>query len=126
MKKLLLVLSVIAMLSLLASPALAAGDMTCDHSGATMDPMHAIASLHHCVMHAYDMGHITNAGVANSLMAKLDAAQAAFDRGQTDVAINLLNAFINEVNAQSGKFIAADHAPHLAQHAQHVIDALRG
>ena len=43
-------------------------------------------------------------------MAKLDAAQAAFDRGQTHVAVNLLNAFINEVNAQSGKHIAADHA----------------
>ena len=126
MKKLLLVLSVIAMLSLLAAPALAAGDMTCDHSGTTMDPMHAIASLHHCVMHAVDMEHITNAGVATSLMAKLDAAQAAFDRGQTDVAINLLNAFIHEVSAQSGKFIVADHGLHLAQHAQHVIDALRG
>jgi len=126
MKKLLLVLSVIAMISLLASPALAAGDMTCDHSGMTMEPMHAIASLHHCVMHAYDMGHITNAGVANSLMAKLEAAQAAFDRGQTDVAINLLNAFINEVGAQSGKSIVSDHAGHLVMHAQMVIMALNG
>ena len=123
MKKLLFVLSIVAMLSLLAAPALAAGDMTCDHGGATMDP---IESLHHCVMHAYDMGHITNAGVANSLMAKLDAAQAAFDRGQTDVAINLLNAFINEVDAQSGKSIAADHAAHLAMHAQMVIMAVGG
>jgi hypothetical protein len=116
-KKLLLVLSVIAMLSLLAATALAAGDMTCEHSGATMDP---IESLHHCVQHAHDMGHITNAGVANSLMAKLDAAQAAFDRGQTDVAINLLNAFINEAKAQSGKFIGVDHAGHLVMHAQMV------
>ena len=126
MKKLLLVLGVIAMLSLLAAPALAAGDMTCDHSGATMNPMHAIASLHHCVMHAVDMGHITNAGVATSLMAKLDAAQAAFDKGQTDVAINLVNAFVNEVKAQSGKFIVADHADHLVMHAQMVIKTLGG
>jgi competence protein ComGC len=126
MKKLLVVLSVIAMLSLLTSPALASEDMTCEHSGTTMDPLHAIASLHHCVMHAYDMGHITNAGVANSLMAKLDAAQAAFDRGQTDVAVNLLNAFINEVGAQSGKFIVADHAGHLVMHARMVILALGG
>ena len=126
MKKLLLVLSVIAMLSLLAAPALAAGEMTCEHSGATMDPLHAIASLHHCVMHAYDTGHVTNAGVAHSLMAKLDAAQAAFDRGHTDVAINLLNAFVNEVKAQSGKFIVADHAGHLVMHAQMVIMVLGG
>ena len=46
MKKLLFVLSIVAMLSLLAAPALAAGDMTCDHGGTTMDP---IESLHHCV-----------------------------------------------------------------------------
>ena len=94
--------------------------MTCNHDGAT------IASLHHCVMHAVDMGHITNAGVATSLMAKLDAAQAAVDRGQTDVAINLLNAFVNEVKAQSGKFIVADHAGHLVMHAQMVIMVLGG
>jgi competence protein ComGC len=120
MKKLLFVLSIVAMLSLLAAPALAADDMTCEHTGTTIE------SVHHCVMHAYDMDHITNKGVADSLMAKLDAAQAAFGRGQTDVAINLLNAFINEVNAQSGKFIVAEHAPHLAQHAYMVIEALGG
>ena len=54
MKKLLFVLSIVAMLSLLAAPALAAGDMTCDHSDATI-----AASLHHCVMHAYDMANPT-------------------------------------------------------------------
>ena len=77
-------------------------------------------------MHAFD---ITNVSVANSLMAKLDAAQAAFDRGQTDVAINLLNAFINEVNAQSGKSLyqLADHAPHLGDStcAGHLLKRLR-
>jgi hypothetical protein len=120
MKKLLFVLSIVGVLLLLAAPAFAADMMTCDHMDATID------SLHHCVMHAYEMGHITNKGVADSLMAKLDAAQAAFDRGQTEVAINLLNAFVNEVNAQSGKFIVAEHAGHLLRHAQMVIDALGG
>jgi hypothetical protein len=114
MKKLLFVLSIVGVLLLLAAPAFAA-DMTCDHGDAT------IAALHDCVMH-----HVTSPGVAISLMAKLDAAQAALTRGQTDVGINLLNAFINEVNAQSGIFIAADHAPHLAQHARMVIVALGG
>ena len=118
MKKLLFIFSIVAMLALLAAPALAADDMTCEHTGATIE------SLHHCIMHATEMGHIANAGVATSLMAKLDAAQAALDRGQTDVAIRLLNAFINEVNAQSGKFVDAEHAGHLIEHAQRVIDAL--
>ena len=120
MKKLLLVLSIVAVLSLLAAPALAAGDMTCDHDSTTIE------SLHHCVMHAYSDMHITNKGVANSLMAKLDAAQAAFDRGQTGVAINLLHAFVDEVSAQSGKHIVAEHATHLMEHAQRVIVALSG
>ena len=112
MKKLLFVLSIVGVLLLLAAPAFAA-DMTCDHSDAT------IVALHDCVMH-----HVTNPGVAISLMAKLDAAQVALTRGQTDVAINLLNAFINEVNAQSGKHIATDHAGMLVEHANKVIAAL--
>jgi hypothetical protein len=120
MKKLLLVFSVVAILSLLAAPAFAAGDMTCDHDGETIE------SLHHCVMHASDMAHIDNKGVAKSLTAKLDGAQAALDRGQTRVAVNKLNAFINEVNAQSGKHIAADHAGMLVEHANKVIAALGG
>jgi hypothetical protein len=115
MKKLLFLLSIVGVLVLLAAPAFAADDMTCGQMDAT------IASLHQCVQHAQEMGHITNAGVATSLLAKLDAAQAALDRGQTDVAISLLNAFISDVSAQSDKLIAADHAAHMVMHAQMVI-----
>ncbi len=111
---------IFAVLLLTTAPVLAADAMTCDHTGAT------IASLHHCVMHASEMGHITNKGVANSLRAKLDAAQAALDRGQPGVAVNLLHAFTKEVNAQTGKHIAAEHAGHLVEHAQKVITALGG
>ena len=39
---------------------------------------------------------------------------------------NLLHAFINEVNAQAGKHIVADHAIHLVDHAGNVITALGG
>ena len=42
------------------------------------------------------------------------------------MAVNLLRAFTNEVNAQAGKHIAADHAGHLVEHAQKVIAALGG
>lgn len=118
MKRLLPILALIAALLLLAAPAFAADSMTCDHNGAT------IQSLHDCVMHAFDMGHVDNKGVANSLMAKLDAAQAAMDRGNTDATINKLNAFIKEVNAQTGMHIAANHAGMLVEHAQNVITAL--
>ncbi|HEX9132803.1 MAG TPA: winged helix-turn-helix domain-containing protein [Ktedonobacteraceae bacterium] len=39
-----------------------------------------IASLATCVEHAASQGIITSQGVANSLLAELDAAQAALDR----------------------------------------------
>jgi len=102
-----------------AAPALAMdGDHTCNHDAMTIE------SLHHCVHHAVEMGHITHANWADSLHAKLDAAQGALDRGQTDVAVKILNAFIKEVGAQSGKFIVDPHGEHLIMHAQMVIDAL--
>jgi hypothetical protein len=84
-----------------------------------------IAALTTCVEHAASQGLITSQGVTNSLLAKLDAAQAALDRGQTSVAINDLQAFIYEVQAQSGKHIDSMHAQHMVMHAQLVIQALK-
>ncbi|MCL4859755.1 MAG: hypothetical protein KJZ93_10140 [Caldilineaceae bacterium] len=94
-----------------------------DAHGCMHEP--TIQALRDCVSHAVHAGHITNQGVANSLLAKLDAAQAALDRGQSDVAINNLKAFVRAVEAQAGKHVVAEHAAHMATHAQHVIDALR-
>lgn len=120
MKRLLPILTIVAVLLLLAVPAFAAEEHTCDHSGTTIE------SLQHCVQHAYEMGHITNKGVAQTLLAKTSAAQAALDRGQPQVAISLLNAFISEANALAGKSIATEHAVHLVEHARNVIKALGG
>ena len=85
-----------------------------------------IASLRTCVQHAADAGHIDNRGIARSLIAKLDAAQAAFDRNQTAVAVKELEAFVRELDAQTGKHIIDEHATHLRMHAQDVIVALGG
>jgi len=85
-----------------------------------------VQSLRTCVQHAADQGHIDNHGIARSLIAKLDAAQAALDRGQTAVAVNTLEAFVRELDAQTGKHIVAEHAAHLRMHAQDVIGALSG
>ncbi|HMN31095.1 MAG TPA: hypothetical protein PKE45_23275 [Caldilineaceae bacterium] len=105
--------------SLLAvTPVLASDGMTCPDHAAT------VASLRACVLHAAEMGHIDNRGVTNSLLAKLDAAQRALDRGQAAVAIATLQAFINEVEAQAGKHIDAEHAAHMVMHANEVITAL--
>jgi FIMAH domain-containing protein len=83
-----------------------------------------IQSLRTCVLHAVAEGHIDNRGITSSLLAKLDAAQAALDRDHTEVAVNLLDAFVREVRAQSGKHIAQEHAEHLLMHAQLVIQLL--
>jgi hypothetical protein len=85
-----------------------------------------IASIRTCVHHAADHGHIDNRGIARSLIAKLDAAQAALDRRQTAVAVNKLEAFVRELDAQAGKHIVAEHAAHLRMHVQEVIAALGG
>ena len=116
------ILSVVVLLALLtaalAVPVFASEEHMCTHD------MNTIESLHHCVNHALEMGHITNAGVANALLAKLDGAQAALDRGQPAVAVNKLNSFINQLQAQSGNHIDPVHAEHLIMHAQMVIAAL--
>ncbi|MCB0185314.1 MAG: hypothetical protein KDE31_13665 [Caldilineaceae bacterium] len=88
--------------------------------------MTSIASLHHCVMHAQDEGYIDNAGIATSLLKKLDAAQEAEDRGQATVAVNNVEAFIHAVEAQLGKHIDAMHGGHMVEHAKAVIEALGG
>lgn len=80
-----------------------------------------VLSLYHCVQHAFEMGHISNAGVANSLLRKVDAALAAEERGQTSVAVRILEAFINEVEAQAGKNIDPEHADHMIKHATNII-----
>src|SRR4051812_9377607 len=113
MKLRLVVLIAAALLLVSARPALADEMSTCDTP--------TIAALQMCVHHAAEMGHIDNNGVVRSLHAKLDAAQAALDRGQTGVAVNTLEAFINEVQAQAGQHIDAEHAEHMAMHAQTVI-----
>ena len=96
------------------------------HAQSTEGCVHTptIASLEACVEQMAEQGFINNQGVTSSLLAKLDAAQEALDRGQTPVAIQKLNAFIHEVQAQAGKHIDPMHAQHIVMHAQMVIQSL--
>lgn len=59
--------------------------------------------------------------LANSLLAKLDAAAAALARGQCGTADNIYQAFIHEVQAQTGKGISATAASILIADAQFLI-----
>ena len=58
----------------------------------------------------YEAGDISNKGVFNSLLAKLEAAQAALGKGNATAAANKLEAFINELMAQGGKHITVEAA----------------
>jgi hypothetical protein len=122
MKKIALMLMMIVLNLVSAGSVLGhEGEMTCPgHDDST------IASLQLCVSHMVAEGHITSQGVANSLLARLDAAQMAVDGGRAAAAVNILNSFINEVQAQAGIHIDSEHALHMIEHAQRVIAVLEG
>ncbi len=61
-------------------------------------------------------------GIENSLVSKLESAIKSLDRGKVKPAVNQLNAFINEINAQRGKKITDPQADDLIATAQGIID----
>lgn len=63
-------------------------------------------------------------GTQNSLDSKLAAALSSFSDNHNNTAINQLNAFINEVNAQAGKKISHADADQLIADAQNIINAI--
>jgi hypothetical protein len=79
-------------------------------------------------------GCIDNAGVANSLKAKLSSAQSYIDSGDSVTATNILSALLNELEAQDGDHLAAsctigggmnfDTSTVLATDTQSLIDSL--
>jgi len=78
-------------------------------------------TLKAAVQSALASGAITKSGVAKNLLAELNDAQAARDRGQCKTAGNIYQQFINDVNAQAGKSIANATANQLIGMAQFLI-----
>jgi 2',3'-cyclic-nucleotide 2'-phosphodiesterase (5'-nucleotidase family) len=70
----------------------------------------------------FEAGDISNAGVFNSLLVKLQAAQSALARGQAGAAANEINAFINAVQAQSDKKVDIDAAMALISDAEWILE----
>jgi hypothetical protein len=66
-------------------------------------------------------GAIKNAGEANSLLFKLNAAAAARSRGQCSTANSNYQAFISELLAQSGKGVSAAAAAIMIADAQYLM-----
>jgi len=65
-------------------------------------------------------------GTENSLIAKLESAIKSLDKGKDNAAVNKLGAFVNEVEAQSGKKIGADDASDLIADVARIIAAING
>jgi 2',3'-cyclic-nucleotide 2'-phosphodiesterase (5'-nucleotidase family) len=80
-----------------------------------------IQSLKDSVNRFYSEGKIKDAAVYQGLMDKLKTAQMYLDAGNVKAAKNTLTAFINQVNAQTGKKITKDAATLLITDAQDVI-----
>jgi hypothetical protein len=53
--------------------------------------------------------------VAQALLTKLDQAAAAGQRGNLNAKAGIVKAFINQLEAQTGKTIAAEQAAALIQ-----------
>lgn len=63
-------------------------------------------------------------GTASSLDAKLAAALSSLNSGDGKTAKNQLNAFINEINAQTGKKISTSEAGLLIPAVQNIINSI--
>jgi hypothetical protein len=64
------------------------------------------ASISNVISQVLNAACIDNAGIANALTSKLAAAQAYISAGNTESAIDVLNALLNQLQAQSGKHIS--------------------
>lgn len=75
--------------------------------------------------HFTGTGDISDPGLSRSLLAKLDAAEAARDGGDTRSANGHVRAFMNAVKAQRGKHISTEAADLLLTDAAAVLDVWR-
>jgi uncharacterized repeat protein (TIGR01451 family) len=70
-------------------------------------------------------GRINDSNTATGLLAKLNDAQDAIDKGKNNVAVNKLREFIDQVNGRVGRSIAPGAAQLLVTDAQYVIGTLQ-
>lgn len=70
------------------------------------------------------LGWITHQGIEQSLDAKLENAKKKLEAGDTKTSKNILNAFLNEVEAQKDKHLTFEAYGLLKYNAQYLIDRL--
>ncbi|MBW3668982.1 MAG: hypothetical protein KY443_07180, partial [Actinobacteria bacterium] len=61
---------------------------------------------------------VSSKGIARSLCAKLAAASASAERGDGPSTARQLEAYRNELSAQSGKWVSAEQAAELIEQSR--------
>ena len=73
------------------------------------------------IIEANENGDIDNSGVANSLISKLETAQKQLEAEKPKQAVNALNAFLNELDAQQGKHISDEVYNYLKEKVEGLV-----
>lgn len=87
-------------------------------------PMTILEQMIAYIKQARQTNHITNQGIANSLNQKLENAKKQLEKGKTKQAMNMLNAFLNEVEAQKEKHLTSEAYALLKYNAEYLIQRL--
>ncbi len=98
--------------------------LACPHCGTSSVTFTIIVtpeSIKGDVQQFLQSGAIQNDGRANSLLAKLNAAADKWNSGDCSTAANIYQAFINELQAQSGKGVDATATQIMIADAQYLI-----
>jgi|GEM_PF-3302203 len=85
-----------------------------------------IGSMEDLIGQFTSTGLIADRGLGQSLTAKLREAESAQARGDQTASVNALGAFENELDAQTGKGVAATAATVLLRDAQYVLTSWEG
>ena len=88
------------------------------------EPLSFLDNLISLKEQVYSLGWINNKGILNSLNQKLEAAKKNIQKGKINTAKNILNAFINEVEAQKEKHLSSEAYALLKFNAQYLIENL--
>ncbi|HDQ44771.1 MAG TPA: hypothetical protein ENN17_04615 [bacterium] len=73
---------------------------------------------------AFSEGRISSKGIANGLIAKLEPAGKHLEKGKPKQAVNVLNAFLNELESQHEKHIAGEVYDYLKENVTALITRL--
>jgi hypothetical protein len=91
---------------------------------ANFKPIEFLQTIQSYKERSVQQGWIADTGVAISLEVKLNAAQRALQTGDNETAKNVLNALINEVQAQANKHLTPEAVALLQFNSQYLISRL--